>query len=71
MLLTKAVYGFNEFPSELLFEIFDYLSFIHVIQSFSGLNQKLNSVIQSYPSRIVLRSCNDENVFRFKELTSQ
>ena len=60
---------FGNLSIELLFEIFDYLSFNDIIKWFFGLNQELNSTIQAYPSKIVLCSCNDEKVFQFETFT--
>ncbi|CAF1489181.1 unnamed protein product [Adineta steineri] len=60
-----SINHFKNLPVELLFGIFDYLSFNDIIKSFFKLNPKLNHVIQLYPSKIVLRDCNDKKVFQF------
>ncbi|CAF1431769.1 unnamed protein product [Adineta steineri] len=60
-----SINHFKNLPVELLFGIFDYLSFNDIIKSFFKLNPKLNHVIQLYPSKIVLRDCNNKKVFHF------
>jgi hypothetical protein len=46
--------SFECFTTELLFKIFDYLSFTDLFLAFFNLQQRINNVIRAYPVRIDL-----------------
>ncbi|CAF1412560.1 unnamed protein product, partial [Rotaria sordida] len=62
---------FDNLSNELLFEIFDYLSFNDLIKSFFGLKQQLNNIIQAYPSKIDLSHRIDNNTFQYGSFCCQ
>lgn len=43
---------FESLPNEIFTEIFDYLSLDNLYQSFQGLNQRINSILQSLNNRV-------------------
>jgi hypothetical protein len=55
---------FDELNVDLLFEIFDYLSFNDLSKAFFGLKEYLDKVIQVYPAKIDLSSVSDHNTLQ-------
>jgi hypothetical protein len=52
---------FESFPNELLIKIFDYVSLDDLYQSFKGLNQRIDNILQSLNNRFLrLWSNNDK-----------
>lgn len=52
------VTSFNDLPNELYFDIFNYLSAFDIIQSFYGLNYRLNAVIRDIPMKLNFNKLN-------------
>ncbi|CAF3369699.1 unnamed protein product [Rotaria socialis] len=52
---------FDCLTTELLLEIFDYLSFTDIFRAFFNLQQRINDVIQTYPVCIDLTKTTDQN----------
>ncbi|CAF0944364.1 unnamed protein product [Adineta steineri] len=55
---------FEDFSNELLFEIFDYLSFDQILDAFFSLTNRLNQVIRTYPACIDLTKALQRNLRR-------
>ncbi|CAF1650036.1 unnamed protein product [Adineta ricciae] len=51
---------FEDLPTDLFFEIFDYLDAFEIFTSFNSLNQRISSILQSIPLRIYISA----NAFR-------
>ncbi|CAF3470719.1 unnamed protein product, partial [Rotaria sp. Silwood2] len=60
--------GFDSFPNELYFCIFDYLNSIDIIYSFSNINQRINILLKN-SSRFILKHVDlkklNPNVFKY------
>jgi len=55
MILKKATYThFEDLPNEIFFEIFDYLHALQIFTGFSSLNQRISSILQLIPFRIII-----------------
>jgi hypothetical protein len=52
---------FESLPNEIFIEIFDYLSLNNLYQSFKGLNQRINNILQSLNNRAVQLWSTSEN----------
>jgi hypothetical protein len=46
----------ESFSTELLFELFEYLSPFELFQTFMNLNCRLDNIVRSYPLRLDFRS---------------
>ena len=54
----SALFLFNRFPNELFYEIFEYLTSYDILYAFSGLNQRIDSLLQNYSKyRFNFQSC--------------
>jgi len=53
--------NFGCLNTELLFEIFDYLSFTDLFRAFFNLQQRINNAIRAYPACIDLSKTTDQN----------
>ncbi|CAF3803315.1 unnamed protein product [Rotaria sp. Silwood1] len=53
--------GLEDLNTELLYEIFDYLSFTQVFLAFFNLQQRINNAIRAYPACIDLSKTIDRN----------
>ncbi|CAF1366822.1 unnamed protein product, partial [Rotaria sordida] len=45
---------FEDLSNEIFFEIFDYLHALEIFTSFTSLNKRISSILQSIPLRIVV-----------------
>ena len=55
---------FEELSTELLYEMFDYLSFNEIYHAFFGLQKRLNEAIRGYPTSIDLNEVSYEDMLR-------
>ncbi len=56
---TTIMTNFGCLNTDLLFEIFDYLSFADLFRAFFNLQQRINNAIRAYPACIDLSNMND------------
>ncbi|CAF4959069.1 unnamed protein product [Rotaria sp. Silwood1] len=49
-------FRFELFSTEILYEIFDYLSSYDIFHAFINLNHRLNNIINVYPLKVDLRN---------------
>lgn len=55
---NKMKYNFDDLPNEIYHDIFDYLSLLNIIHSFSGINLRLNHLIDHIPMKLNFQNLN-------------